>query len=430
VPASEIGHAHGHPDQKFMGMRGDGVSDDSIIIVGAGQAGGCAAAALRDAGYTGHITLIGNEVHLPYERPPLSKGVLSGDVALDTVFLRTPDWYESSRIELRLGTGIAEIDRDEKRVVAEDGRTFRYDKLLMTTGARARKLALSGSADSEIIYLRGIDDTFNLRDRLKPGRKIAIVGAGFIGLEIAATAITLGCDVEVFEVAPGPLGRVMPDEIGNIVFRKHADRGVRFRFRAAVIAVDHHGSKLLLHLANGEAVEADTVIAGIGAVPNDELASRAGIAVSNGIVVDEFGRTSDPSIFAAGDVTRHYNPLLKRQIRLEAWQNAQNQAIAVANVMVGGTAPFAEVPWLWSDQFDMNLQIAGHPIEWDELVWRGEPEENQSLVFQLLDGVPVGAIAINSARDMRFARQLIAKGQEVKAELLADKTYKLQELCR
>ncbi len=406
------------------------MSDDSIIIVGAGQAGGCAAAALRDARYTGRITLIGKEVHLPYERPPLSKGVLSGNVALDTVFLRTRDWYDSSRIDLRLGTGIVEIDRDEKRVVAEDGRAFRYDKLLMTTGARARKLALAGSADSEIIYLRGIDDTFDLRDRLKPGRKIAIIGAGFIGLEIAATAITLGCEVEVFEVAPGPLGRVMPDEIGNIVIRKHADRGVRFRFRAAVIAVDRQGFKLFLRLANGETVEADTVIAGIGAVPNDELASRAGIAVSNGIVVDEFGRTSDPSIFAAGDVTRHYNPLLKRQIRLEAWQNAQNQAIAVANVMVGGRAPFAEVPWLWSDQFDMNLQIAGHPIEWDELVWRGDPEEKQSIAFQLMAGVPVGAIAINNARDMRFARQLIGKGQRVKAELLADKTYKLQELCR
>ncbi len=219
------------------------MSDDSIIIVGAGQAGGCAAAALRDAGYTGRITLIGKEVHLPYERPPLSKGVLSGEVALYTVFLRTSNWYDDSRIDLRLGTGIAEIDREGKRVVAEDGRSFHYDKLLITTGARARRLALPGSADSDIIYLRGIDDTFSLRDRLKPGRKIAIIGAGFIGLEIAATAVTLGCDVEVFEVASGPLGRVMPDAIGNIVLRKHADRGVRFRFRAAVVAVDREGRK-------------------------------------------------------------------------------------------------------------------------------------------------------------------------------------------
>jgi len=405
------------------------VSDDSIIIVGAGQAGGCAAAALRDAGYTGRITLIGKEVHFPYERPPLSKGVLSGDVALDTVFLRNSDWYESSRIEVRLGTGIADIDRGQKRVIAENGETFFYGKLLLTTGARARKLALPGSANSEIIYLRGIDDAFLLQDRLRPGRKVAIIGAGFIGLEIAATAIKLGCDVEIFAVAPGPLGRVMPDEIANILVRKHADNGVRFRFRATVSTVDRQGSRILLRLADGESTEADVVIAGIGAVPNDELASRAGLDVSNGIVVDEFGRTSDPAIFAAGDVTRHYNPLLKQQIRLEAWQNAQNQAIAVANVMVGGKLPFAEVPWLWSDQFDMNLQIAGHPADWDELVWRGEPEDKQSMIFQLMGGIPVGAIAINNARDMRFARQLIARAKAVEPRLLADKAYKLQQLC-
>lgn len=419
------------PDSKFHDLgREDSVSDGSIVIIGAGQAGGCAAAALRGAGYDGRIILVGKEVHPPYERPPLSKGLLSGEVNLDTIFLRNCDWYAESQIELQLGIGIAQIRRNEKCVISEDGRKFTYDKLLITTGARVRKLALPGTGDPEIIYLRDIDDTFVLRNQLKAGRRVAIIGAGFIGLEIAATAIKLGCDVEVFEVAPGPLGRVMPREIGDVIVKMHSARGVRFRFHTSVVAVDREEKTLLLRLKNGDSVEADIVIAGIGAVPNDELASSAGLAFSNGVIVDEFGRTSDPSIFAAGDVTRHYNPLLKRHIRLEAWQNAQNQAIAVAKIMAGGQTPFAEVPWLWSDQFDMNLQIAGCPMDWDALVWRGRPDNKQCIVFQLMRGVPVGAIAINNAQDMRFARQLIAKGQEVRADLLADTNHKLQELCK
>lgn len=406
------------------------MSGGSVIIVGAGQAGGCAAAALRDAGFDGEITLVGRETHPPYERPPLSKELLSGDTAVDKIFLRARDWYADSKIDLQLGTGISEIRRDEKYVVSEDGRKFAYDQLLLTTGARPRRLPLSGTGSSEVVYLRSIDDMLVIQERLKAGCRVAIIGAGFIGLEIAATAIKLGCEVDVFDVAPGPLGRVMPQEIGDVVQRMHAGRGVRFRFQTEIARVDRDGNNLVLHLQDGASLEADIVIVGIGAVPNDELAANAGLEVSNGIVVDEFGRTTDPAIFAAGDVTRHYNPLLKRHVRLEAWQNAQNQAIAVANVMAGGDTPFAEVPWLWSDQFDMNLQIAGHPVDWDGLVWRGQPDEKQSIVFQVKQGVPVGAIAINNARDMRFARQLIALGKAVNAEQLADKTCKLQDLCK
>ncbi|MBS0233434.1 MAG: FAD-dependent oxidoreductase [Proteobacteria bacterium] len=406
------------------------MSGESIVIVGAGHAGGCAAAALRSAGFAGRITLIGKEIHLPYERPPLSKGVLSGEADPTTLFLRAEDWYSEAQVDLQLDTHVVEIVPGRKVVVSEDGKTFSYDKLLLTTGARARKLTVGGDAGPDIIYLRGIDDTFLLRGRLTEERKIAIIGAGFIGLEIGATATKLGCAVEVFEASAGPMGRVMPKDIGDIVVRLHSARGVHFRFHAEITSIHRQGSGYLIELANGESVEADVVIAGIGAVPNDELAAEAGLAVSDGIIVDEFGRTSDPSIFAAGDVTRHYNPLLKRQIRLEAWQNAQNQANAVANVMAGRAVPFAEVPWLWTDQFDMNLQIAGHPMDWDRLIWRGDPDEGHAIAFQLVDGIPVGAISINNAREMRFARQLIAKAIPVDPRLLADKSCKLQELCR
>jgi 3-phenylpropionate/trans-cinnamate dioxygenase ferredoxin reductase subunit len=406
------------------------VSEDSIVIVGAGQAGGCAAAALRDAGYTGRITLIGEEDHPPYERPPLSKGLLSKDITIDKIFLRERDWYAGSGIDLRLGVGIKEIRRHDKRVVDQDGRAFAYDKLLITTGARARKLSIPGTASSELIYLRGISDTLLLQEQLKAGHRLAIIGAGFIGLELAATATKMGCEVDVFDVSSSALGRVMPQEIGEAIVRMHTQRGVRFKFQTKIASVDRKGKHLSLQLKDRGHIDVDAVIVGIGAIPNDELAAQAGLTVSDGIVVDEYGRTSDPSIFAAGDVTRHFNPLLKRQVRLEAWQNAQNQAIAVAKIMAGGNSPFAEVPWLWSDQYDMNLQIAGYPADWDQLIWRGRPDDEQSMAFQLADGVPVGAIAINSARDMRFARQMIAAGREVSAESLADKSMKLQELCK
>lgn len=406
------------------------MSDGSIVIIGAGQAGGCAAATLRETGYAGKIVLIGKETHPPYERPPLSKGLLSGEAPLSSIFLRERDWYTESKIDLQLGTGVEEIRRDEKYVRTEHGTEIPYDKLLITTGARARKLAIPGSADAGLIYLRNLDDTLLLRDQLTSGREVAIIGAGFIGLELAATAIKLGCQVRVFEVGPAPLGRVAPGEIADAVLRLHSEQGVRFNFRTAVTAIDRRGQGYSLHLENGNSVEADLVIVGIGAVPNDELAKEAGLEVADGIIVDEFGQTSDSSIFAAGDVTRHYNPLLKRQIRLEAWQNAQNQAIAVAKNMAGESTAFAEVPWLWSDQFDLNLQIAGYATEWDSLVWRGHPNEKQSLAFQLMGDALVGAIALNNTRDMRFARQLIASGRKVTPEQLADKSYKLQDLCR
>lgn len=407
---------------------------EHIVIAGAGHAGGCAAHALRGAGFSGSITLIGNEAHPPYERPPLSKELLAGAIPVEKTYLRPPDWYASSDITLRLETVITAIDRSAQRLHLSDDSALPYDALLLTTGARARTLPFIDGADPRVFYVRDIRDSLALRARLQPGVRLAVIGAGFIGLEVAATARKAGCAVTVIEVAGQPLARVAPPEVGLYVASLHRDNGVDLRVKTAVRGVDMAGDRCLLRTDDDETVEADIVVVGVGAAPNAELATAAGLATNDGIVVDEFGRTSDPRIFAAGDVTRHFNPILGRAIRLEAWQNAQNQAIAVAKVMAGGSDPFAEVPWLWTDQYDMNMQVAGAPLAWDRIVYRGDPSGKSFMAFQIQGGASnekvVGCISVNAGREMRFARMLIASGRTVDADVLADGKSRLQELCR
>jgi len=406
------------------------VSAPHIVIVGAGHAGGRAAEALRAAGHRGVITLLGTERHPPYERPPLSKELLAGVVAVEKTYLRPLAWYDAAGIALRLGAAVTEIDARAQRVRLADGTTLPYDALLLATGARARRLPIPGGDGARVFYLRDIEDSLALRERLVPGTRLAVIGAGFIGLEVAATACKRGAAVTVLELAPQALARVAPEEIAAHVVELHRRHGVDIRLGVAVTAIEDSGSEVILHTASGERIATDLVAVGIGAIPNTELAAAAGLAVDDGITVDEFGRSSDAAIFAAGDVTRHFNPLVGRAIRLEAWQNAQNQAIAVAKVMAGGSEPFAEVPWLWTDQFDMNLQMAGAPGSWDRLVWRGEPTERAFTVFHLRDGKPVIVTTVNNVRDMRFARMIIAAGKPIDPDRLADKSVKLQDLAR
>jgi len=405
-------------------------ADRHIVIVGAGHAGGRAAEALRAAGYKGPVTLIGEERHPPYERPPLSKELLAGIMPIEKIYLRPQETYAELGIELRLGARVAEIERREQRLRLAESGDIPYDALLLTTGARARRLPIPGGDGPRVLYLRDVEDALRLRASLQPGLHLAVIGAGFIGLEVAATARKRGVAVTVLELAPHVLARVVPPEIGDFVAALHRRNGVDLRTGVAVTAIEEAGDKVALRLQSGETVGADIVAIGVGAVPNCELAAAAGLAVDDGVVVDEFGRSSDPAVFAAGDVTRHFNPLLGRSIRLEAWQNAQNQGIAVANVMAGSAEPFAEVPWFWTDQYDMNLQTAGAPAAWDRLIWRGAPGDPGFTVFYLADGKPVAATTVNNARDMRFARMLIARGKPVDAAALGDKAVKLQDLAR
>ncbi|MGH6973182.1 MAG: NAD(P)/FAD-dependent oxidoreductase [Stellaceae bacterium] len=401
-----------------------------IVIVGAGHAGGVAAATLRQAGFAGAITLIGNELHPPHERPPLSKELLAGAIPVEKTYLRPAAFYGDNRIEFRPGETATAIDRTAQRITLASGSTVPYDNLLLTTGARARRLSLPGADYPRVLYLRDITDSLSLREHLNAGVRVAVIGAGFIGLEAAAAARKRGANVTVLEVQREPLQRVCPPEIGHFMADVHRRNGVDLRTAVSITAIVETDGALALRTADGDTIAVDVVLAGIGAQPNVELAQAAGLAVDNGVVTDEFGRTSDPHIFAAGDVTRHFNPLLGRKIRLEAWQNAQNQAIAVAKVVAGGDQPYAEVPWFWSDQYDVNLQIAGAPEHWGQLIWRGGPNDKAFTVFTARDGVPIAAITMNNGRDMRAARELITRRRSVDPARLADVAVKLQDLAK
>jgi 3-phenylpropionate/trans-cinnamate dioxygenase ferredoxin reductase component len=406
------------------------VSDKHVVIVGAGHAGGRAAEALRAAGHTGRVTLVGTEKHPPYERPPLSKELLAGAIEHAKTYLNPEAFYTEKDITLRLGATVGAIDRKGQRIELSDGDTIPYDALLLTTGARARKLPLPGGDGQRVFYLRDIDDSLALRGKLTEGVRIAVIGAGFIGLEVAATARKRGAQVTVLELAPQPLARVAAPELGEYLATLHRAKGVDLRTGVKVTAIEDTGNELRILLDGAPAVSADYVAIGIGAQPNVELAHAAGIETRDGIIVDQFGRSSDPAVFAAGDVTRHLNPLLGRHIRLEAWQNAQNQGIAVAKIIAGGEQAFSEVPWFWTDQYETNLQMAGAPDKWDRVIFRGEPTDPGFTLFQLLDGKVVAAVTVNNARDMRFGRMLIQNGKIVDPALLSDKSTKLQDLVR
>ncbi len=405
-------------------------ASETIVIVGAGQAGGRAAETLRAEGFAGRLIMVGEEAYPPYERPPLSKKVLLGADEPESTYLHDGDYWREHHIELRLAKRAEAIDREAGRVVLDGGEALAYDRLLLVTGARARRLELAGADPGEVLYLRDIDHALALRARLVPGAAVVVVGGGYIGLEVAAAACRRGCRVVVIEAQEVAMQRVVAPEIGRFLTEVHREAGVDIRTGLGVTGLGGSEGARTVLCSDGSEVAADVVVVGVGAVPNVELAEAAGLEVDNGIVVDELGRTSDPHIFAAGDVTNHPNPLLGRRVRLESWQNAQNQAIAVARAMLGGEEPYAEVPWFWSDQYDLNLQMVGLPEAWDRLVLRGDHASRQFSAFYLQGDKLVGANAINNARDIRPARQLIAEGREVDADVLADEEKPLRRLLK
>lgn len=403
---------------------------DSVVIVGAGQAGAWVAITLRDLDPDRPIVLIGDESHPPYERPPLSKAVLAGTAAIESAYIRPADYYAANNIELRLGQTVTGIDRAAKFIMFAGGETCDYGTLVLATGARARPLTVPGGDLPQVHTLRSFADADRIRPLLGPGRRVVAIGAGFIGLEFAAVAVEAGCAVTVLDAAPQAMGRVIDSAVASAITAGHEGRGVAFRLAVSIAAIEPAGDGVEIVLADGERIPADLVIAGIGSIPNTKLAEAAGLAVDNGIFVDEFGRTSDPDIFAVGDVTRHFNPLLARSLRLESWQNAQNQGIAVARVIAGSTEPYAELPWFWSDQYESNFQIVGVPEKWDRVVWRGEPLSGKFTACYMAGDRLVCANTMNNAREIRFLRQLILSGKAVSDDALADPATNLAVLVK
>ena len=395
-------------------------SDPTFFVVGGGQAGGRAVEAMRAEGFAGTIVLLSNESHVPYERPPLSKQLLSGDDGPERTYLHDLAFYRDNGIDLRLGTHAVPIHRGERRIRLSGGDSLTYDKLLLATGAKVRRLSLPGADLDGIHYLRDISDSLAIRAHLVAGGDLVVVGGGYIGLEAAAAARGRGCGVTVLEIAPVVMSRVVAPEISRFFETVHRDRGVDIRTGMGVEGFEGDGHVERVVCSGGATVRADFVVVGVGIDAASDLAEAAGLDVDNGIVVDEYGRTSDPEIYAAGDVANHPNPLLGRRLRLESWQNAQNQAIAVAKAMCGNPEPYAEVPWFWSNQYDLNLQMAGIAESWDDLVIRGDMASHKFAAFYLRDGVIVAANAVNSPRDVRYARMLIEQKARPDVAALAD----------
>lgn len=397
----------------------------SVVIIGGGQAAARCAYALRSAGFAGQVTILGDEAHAPYERPALSKALLTDpDAAIPFVF---PAAYFADRaIELRSSCRAVAIDREKRSVACADGSILSYDRLVIATGSRIRTVTIEGIAPNAILTLRTLDDSRVLRERLSAKPSLTVIGGGFIGLEVAASAAQLGCRVTVVEAADRLLPRLGCDGASELVLARHRAQGIDVRL--AVVA--ERGDAGRLWLSDGSAVPADIILAGVGVTPDTALAEAAGLDVADGILVDEFGVTSDPCIFAAGDVTRHYNPLFGRHLRLESWQNANVQAEAVGRTIAGDRTPSAEIPWLWSDQGDLNLQLAGAPLAVDRTMVRGDAGSAEGIsVFQFEGDRLVGAITLDRGREMPLIRRLLAQpGLRLDPALLADPAIPLRRL--
>ena len=400
------------------------------VIVGAGHAGGRAAQAMRQCGFEGKILLIGEEPHVPYERPPLSKDLIVTDAGLEKVRLHDAAWYAENRIELIAANAATSIDTAAKTVGLADGQAIGFDGLMLTTGARVRRLPVPGADLDGVFYLRTIEDSAAIRAQIAAGTEVAVIGGGFIGLEIAGSAARRGARVTVLEAADRLMGRSVAPEVADWFARMHRDRGVDLRLGVSIAAIEGGRSATGVRLGDGSVVPAEVVVIGIGILPNIEIAEAAGLAVDNGIVVDDRGRTSHPDIWAAGDVANQPNAFAGRRLRLESYQNAQDQAAAVARNLCGADEAYEDSLWVWSDQHDVNLQMTGAPESWDSLLWRGDPDGGRFTVFYMAGGRIVAVNTVNNGREMRPARMLMESGKVVDPAALADMSVKLLKLAR
>jgi NADPH-dependent 2,4-dienoyl-CoA reductase/sulfur reductase-like enzyme len=345
-------------------------------------------------------------------------------------FIRPAAYFDEQKIGLHLENAATSLDTKGKTVTLTNGDALPYDKLLLTMGARVRTLPIPGAELDGVFYLRTLDDSRGIDGALGAGNRLVVVGGGFIGLEVAASARARGTEVVVLELADRLMGRGVPKIVSERFLELHEANGVDVRLETGIERIEGDGTITGVVLPNGETLPADAVVIGVGVIPETELAAEAGIEVDNGIVVDELCRTSTTDVYAAGDVTNHRNPILGKSFRLEAWQCAQNMAIAAAKIMCGEDAPYAEIPWMWSDQYDANLQVAGMPDSWDDIVYRGDSSGDAFIGFIVDSGQVTGAIALNQARDMRLARRIMASGKSYEAGELADEGISMRDLAK
>ena len=391
------------------------------LIIGGSHAGAQTAASLRQEGYSGAITLISNEPLLPYHRPPLSKGFLCGGKSDEELLIRPAAFYEKQSIQVRLSTTVTAVDPDQHVVHLDNGEQIQWTDLVLATGAQVRRLTVPGSDLPGVCYLRSRDDVLAIRQRLHDDARIVIIGGGYIGLETAAALRTSGHHVTVLEAQSRVLQRVTAEAISQFYTRVHREEGVVIELGAQLAAITGEDAVNGVVLADGRHLPADLVIAGIGVVPCTDLAQAMGLTVNDGIIVDAHGRTSHPDIHAAGDCTRHHHALYDRSLRLESVQNASDQARAVAQSICGKPQPYQALPWFWSDQYDLKLQIAGLSAGYDRVVVRGRTDEGRGFSAFYFQGERLLAIdAINRPKDFIIGKRLLSEGRRADPVRLAD----------
>ncbi|HEY8719783.1 NAD(P)/FAD-dependent oxidoreductase [Pengzhenrongella sp.] len=409
---------------------------ETFVIVGASLAGAKAAEGLREEGFTGRIVLIGEEPYRPYERPPLSKGFLLGTSPREEVFVHPEGWYAEHDVDLRLSTRVVSLDRAAREVVLDGGERIGYDRLLLTTGSEPRHLNVPGSAADGVLYLRRLEDSERLREAYTKATRVAIIGAGWIGLETAAAARAAGLDVTVLEAAELPLLRVLGPEVAQVFADLHVEHGVALRLgvqvaRLTTSAIPGKTSAVTgVELRDGTVIRADLVLIGVGITPVVSLAADAGLDVTNGVRVDEHLRTGDPAVFAAGDVANAYHPTLRREVRVEHWENARRQGALVAKTMLGQDVVFDRLPYFFSDQYDLGMEYVGYvaPGEYDQVVLRGDVAKREFLAFWLSDGRVLAGMNVNVWDVVGEVEELIGRGRQVDVARLADVAVPLAEV--
>lgn len=396
-------------------------------LIGGGMAGVHAAEVLRRDGFDGRVLLVSAEQHLPYDRPPLSKALLRGELALADCLLRPPEWYEEQGIEVLLGVSVDALDPGRRTLRLSTGEQVEFDRALLATGARPRWPLGLAPGCGPVFALRTVDDCLAIRSRLRSGASVVVVGGGFVGAELASSAASLGCRVTMLEAAHAPFQRVLGRTVGELFGRFYATGGIRLVTGVQVTETSVGPEGARLTAGDGRFWDADVVVVGVGVVPNTELAVDAGLRVSDGVEVDAYCTTSAPHVFAAGDVANRPGPVLGRRVRIEHWQNAQHQGTAAGRAMLGIREPFDEVPWFWSDQFGLNLQVAGFPDRADRVVVRGRLEGDRFAAFYLAGPTLVAALGVGCAGEVHLSRRLIAARAHVDPQRLTDEHSDLRD---
>jgi len=400
---------------------------NDVLIIGAGHAGGMTAISLRQRRYQGSIRLIGEENFLPYQRPALSKEFLAGEIEKNKLYLKSQNYFNKNNIHITDDCKVVAIDRNKKTILLDNQKQLGYEKLIIATGSIVKKLKTNGNA-KELHYLRTIKDSIKIREKLRKAKNITIIGAGYIGLEIASVAIKKNLQVRILEMENRVMSRVVSAEVSDFFQNKHQSEGVKFKLNTYITQIEDQGKQKKIICSDGSYFISDVVIVGVGIEPNNDLAKISGLKCNNGILVDDNGQTSDPHIFAVGDCSNHYNKIFKQRLRLESVQNAVEQAKSIAAFITGNHKPYQKVPWFWSDQYNLKLQIAGISQDHDNRVMRGCPSDERFAVFYQKENRLVAVDAINSPKEFMIGKRWIAKQAKIPVDLIRDKAVDLKKI--